>query len=108
MNKIRHYCAYCGVEMIEGAAWLHENGRVTHVECKEGYKQTLYPYGCPKCETKGVIHEYNDYIYRFKAEGEEREIYALTPDMVCPLCEGVGYLKQKPVPIDWKLEVEDD
>lgn len=92
MIKTRYYCVICK-DPIEGDAWVSASGDIVHEECREEYlKYKLgYKYDCPKCETTGVIRNYG-YLWAFVSE--------------CPFCGGVGYLKHKPIPIDWKLGCE--
>lgn len=104
MSKTGFCCAFCGEDIGCGPAWLHGNGSVTHVECKVDYTESLYPYDCPKCEGTGRI-TFAGLNWSPLSGGWE---LLTRSEEACPLCGGKGKLKHKPVPTDWKLEVEDD
>jgi hypothetical protein len=97
MSKLEFYCVSCEGP-IQGGAWVHPDGELTHVGgCKAAYEESLYIHECPKCEGRGYL------------TSNDRTGLVVMPGVfikACPLCEGRGGMKNKPIPIDWKLGCE--
>lgn len=91
-----YHCVFCKGP-VQGGAWVHSDGELTHAECASAYRESLYIYECPKCEGGG-----NWVLEEWPSNKGPSNIRI----RACPLCEGKGKLKHRPIPIDWKLECE--
>jgi hypothetical protein len=110
-------CKNCDGTMSNGKFWMM-NGEVVHDTCKDEYerKSKGLLYNCPKCNTTGKIPDP-------KGRKEKKKVYVgnncpcaydgcrgcsmcgyamneVTIKIECTLCDGVGWLKSKPKPIE--------